>query len=510
MLQPRVESTIYYVFMPFNSEDLENLNQRGIQPSEALRQLSFLKEGFRPLELTKPAKISEGIEKLSTEEAQHFADVYQEKNKYYTVEKFVPASGAATRMFKLLYQLLEEESVDLPLAKVQFKIAEGQEFAKNYKNLAFYEQWNALGDLNQISAKEALKNLLDDAHMAYGSKPKALLGFHRENDQVTSPLYTHLLEAQDYAQSRLHLTISSEHREAIENEIDALKSKLEIEVECSYSYQLASTDTLAVDYDDELVRDADQKLIFRPGGHGALLQNLNARTADLVFIKNIDNVCTLSVLEGHNFYKKVLGGYAIEIVQQLHRYQQQLENDGVNLDRQELCSFLKRYFGALLDPQAIDFSSKAKEYLFRPLRVCGMVANDGQPGGGPFWVKVKGASRLQIVESAQIDQNSSEQLALMQSATHFNPVDIVASLTDYKGRAYDLNKYVDHEQGFIAHKTFDGRPIKALELPGLWNGSMAYWNSCFVEVPAVTFNPVKSVLDLLKPSHQGSNFDQDF
>ena len=507
MPQPRGESTIYYVFMPFNSEDLENLNHRGIHPSEALRQLFFLKKGFRPLELTKPAKISEGIEKLNSEAAQHFADVYKEKNSQYTVEKFVPASGAATRMFKLLYQLLDEESLDLPLAQAPFKIVEGQEFANNYKNLAFYKQWNALGDLNQISAKEALKNLLDDAHMAYGSKPKALLGFHRENDQVTSPLYTHLLEAQDYAQSRLHLTISSEHREAIENEINALKSKLKIEVECSYSYQLASTDTLAIDYDDELVRDADQKLIFRPGGHGALLQNLNARTADLVFIKNIDNVCTLSALKAHNFYKKVLGGFAIEIVQQLHRYQQQLENEEANLDRQELIIFLQRYFGVLLDPQAIDFNSKARAHLFRPLRVCGMVENDGQAGGGPFWVKLKGASSLQIIESAQIDQNSSEQLALMQNATHFNPVDIVASLTDYKGRAYDLNDYVDLEQGIIAHKTFDGRSIKALELPGLWNGSMAYWNSCFVEVPAATFNPVKNFLDLLKPSHQGSNFD---
>lgn len=493
--------------MPFNSEDLKNLNQRGIQPFEAQRQLSFLKDGFRPLKVTKAAKISEGIEQLNSEEAQRFADVYREKNSQYTIEKFVPASGAATRMFKLLYQLLEEESADLPLSQAQFTAVEGQEFVKNYKKLAFYEQWNALGDLNQISAKEALKNLLGEAHMAYGSTPKALLGFHLENDQVTSPLYTHLLEAQDYAQSRLHLTISSEHREAIENEIAALKSKLMIEVECSYSYQLASTDTLMVDYNDELVRDADQKLIFRPGGHGALLQNLNARTADFVFIKNIDNVCTLSALETHNFYKKVLGGYAIEIVQQLHRHQQQIENDEANLDRKEFNSFLQRYFGTSIDPQAIDFNLKAKDQVFRPFRVCGMVANDGQPGGGPFWVNLKGASSLQIVESAQIDQNSAEQLALMQSATHFNPVDIVASLTDYKGRPYDLNDYLDHEQGFIAHKTFDNRPFKALELPGLWNGSMAYWNSCFVEVPAATFNPVKNVLDLLKPSHQGSNFD---
>jgi len=491
--------------MPFNSEDLEHLKQRGIQSSEALRQLSFLKEGFRPLELAKAAKISEGIEKLISEKAQYFADVYQEKNSQYTVEKFVPASGAATRMFKLLYQLLEEESLDLPLSRAQFTTAEAQEFAQHFKNLAFYEQWNALGDLNQISSREALKTLLEDEFMAYGSKPKALLAFHRENDQVTNPLYTHLLEAQDYGQSRLHLTISSEHREAIEKEIDALKSKLQIEVECSYSYQMASTDTLAVDYDDELVRDIDHKLIFRPGGHGALLQNLNARNADLVFIKNIDNVCTLSSLEAHNFYKKVLGGYAIEIVQQLHHFQQQLENDETVLDRHGLNNFLQRYFGTYIDPEAKDFNAKAKEYVFRPLRVCGMVANEGQPGGGPFWVKLKGATSLQIVESAQIDQNSEEQLALMQSSTHFNPVDIVASLTDYKGRAYDLNDFIDHEQGFIAHKSFDGRPIKALELPGLWNGSMAYWNSCFVEVPAATFNPVKNVLDLLKPSHQGSN-----
>ncbi|MGA0384613.1 MAG: DUF4301 family protein, partial [Flavobacteriaceae bacterium] len=175
------------------------------------------------------------------------------------------------------------------------------------------------------------------------------------------------------------------------------------------------------------------------------------------------------------------------------------------VDRHGLNNFLQRYFGTYIDPEAKDFNAKAKVYVFRPLRVCGMVANEGQPGGGPFWVKLKGATSLQIVESAQIDQNSEEQLALMQSSTHFNPVDIVASLTDYKGRAYDLNDFVDHEQGFIAHKSFDGRPIKALELPGLWNGSMAYWNSCFVEVPAATFNPVKNVLDLLKPSHQGSN-----
>ncbi|MGA0384903.1 MAG: DUF4301 family protein, partial [Flavobacteriaceae bacterium] len=350
--------------MPFNSEDLEHLKQRGIQSSEALRQLSFLKEGFRPLELAKAAKISEGIEKLISEKAQYFADVYQEKNSQYTVEKFVPASGAATRMFKLLYQLLEKESLDLPLSRAQFTTAEAQEFAQHFKNLAFYEQWNALGDLNQISSREALKNLLEDEFMAYGSKPKALLAFHRENDQVTNPLYTHLLEAQDYGQSRLHLTISSEHREAIEKEIDALKSKLQIEVECSYSYQMASTDTLAVDYDDDLVRDVDHKLIFRPGGHGALLQNLNARNADLVFIKNIDNVCTLSSLEAHNFYKKVLGGYAIEIIQQLHHFQQQLENDETVLDRHGLNNFLQQYFGTHIDPEAKDFNAKAKVYVF--------------------------------------------------------------------------------------------------------------------------------------------------
>ncbi|MGA0012080.1 MAG: DUF4301 family protein, partial [Flavobacteriaceae bacterium] len=328
------------------------------------------------------------------------------------------------------------------------------------------------------------------------------LAFHREREQSTSPLFTHVLESLAYSQSRLHFTISEEHRSAIEAELAFLSKQHDWQVDYTFSYQKPSTDTVAVDLENQLIRGADGEILFRPAGHGALIQNLNARKADFIFIKNIDNVCPLRFLEQHNYYKKVIGGLAIEITREIHRYQRLLDEELDRIDWIELTRFLNDNFGHYLPEDQPKAGSVARTLLFRPFRVCAMVPNENEPGGGPFWVELNGRESLQIIESAQIDKQNADQLAIMNQSTHFNPVDMVVSRLDYRGRPYELNDFVDRSQGFIAQKSHAGNPIKALELPGLWNGAMAHWNTLFVEVPAETFNPVKTVLDLLKSSHQ--------
>ena len=488
--------------MPFEDKDLKQLEQHEIEVAEVLQQLERYRQGFRPLNLIRPARVGDGITRLSAEARNRLVAKYEEEHQSYTVEKFVPASGAATRMFKLLFELLSSEKLDMPLAECVFETPEARQFVSGLERFAFYEEWNALGSVRKLEGRTALMNLLNVNGLGYGSKPKALLAFHREREQSTNPLFTHALESLAYSQSRLHFTISEEHRSAIESELALLSKQHDWQVDYTFSYQKPSTDTVAVDLENQLIRGADGEILFRPAGHGALIQNLNARKADFIFIKNIDNVCPLRSLEQHNYYKKVIGGLAIEITREIHRYQRLLDEELDRIDWIELTRFLKDNFGHYLPEDQPKAGSVARTLLFRPFRVCAMVPNENEPGGGPFWVELNGRESLQIIESAQIDKQNADQLAIMNQSTHFNPVDMVVSRLDYRGRPYELNDFVDRSQGFIAQKSHAGNPIKALELPGLWNGAMAHWNTLFVEVPAETFNPVKTVLDLLKSSHQ--------
>ncbi len=488
--------------MRLEAKDIEQIKLRDLEVSEVMQQLEHFKQGFQPVTLIRPALVGDGITRLSAESRDRLAGKYELEHRSYVVEKFVPASGAATRMFKLLFELLSNENLDKPLAECVLETPEAQQFVSGLEQFAFYEEWNALGSIRDLDGRTALMNLLNWNGLGYGSKPKALLAFHKEGGRSTSPLFTHARESLAYSQSRLHFTISEEHRAAIEAELAALSKQNQWHLECTFSHQKPSTDTIAVDLDNKIIRGANGELLFRPAGHGALLQNLNARKADFIFIKNIDNVCPLRSLDQHNYYKKVLGGLALEITQELHRYQGLLDKDQASIDWPQLSHFLLKNFGLTLNISEANCFSHARELLFRPIRVCAMVPNENEPGGGPFWILLNGQETLQIIESAQIDKANTQQLEIMNQSTHFNPVDMVVSRLDYQGRPYALNDFVDHSQGFIAQKSHAGNPIKALELPGLWNGAMAHWNTLFVEVPAETFNPAKTVLDLLKPSHQ--------
>ena len=488
--------------MPLEDKDLKQLEQREIEVAEVVQQLERFRQGFQPLNLIRPALVGDGITRLSAEASDRLMAKFEKEHNSYAIEKFVPASGAATRMFKLLFELLSTEKLDKPLAECVLETPEARQFVWGLERFAFYEAWDALGSIRYLDGRTALLNLLNLNGLGYSSKPKALLAFHRGREQSTSPLFTHALESLAYAQSRLHFTISEEHRGSIEAELALLLKQHDWQLEYTFSYQKPSTDTVAVDLENQLVRGADGEILFRPAGHGALIQNLNARKADFIFIKNIDNVCPLRLLDQHNYYKKVIGGLAIEITVEIHRYQRLLDEKIDRIDWPELARFLSVNFGHSLPVGQTNAVSDARDLLFRPFRICAMVPNENEPGGGPFWVELNGRESLQIIESAQIDKKNADQLEIMNQSTHFNPVDMVVSRLDYRGRPYELNYFVDRSQGFIAHKSHAGNPIKALELPGLWNGAMAHWNTLFVEVPAETFNPVKTVLDLLKPSHQ--------
>jgi hypothetical protein len=364
--------------------------------------------------------------------------------------------------------------------------------------------------------------MLREDKLNFGFYPKGLLPFHNYGSYVASPFEEHLKEAASYASSngvaRLHFTISDQHGELFNQEFDAIKKRVSAATNCSftleYSYQKSATDTIAVTLDDKPFRTADGSLLFRPGGHGALIENLDEQEADIIFIKNIDNVVVPADSEMVSRSKKVLAGLLLQLQAKAHTYAQMLKDAQLSgTELQEIQSFLEQELNVRLTPSFSSYSLSQqidvlKDKINRPIRVCGMVKNEGQPGGGPFWVKDgNGNISLQITESAQVDANNPNQLEIFNQSTHFNPVDLVCAVKDYKGQKYPLRNFVDSRQGFITRKTQEGKSLKAMELPGLWNGGMAFWNTVFVEVSSKTFNPVKTVNDLLKTSHQVNGFE---
>lgn len=485
--------------------DKIQLNQKGISQAEINQQVDFFRKGFPWMNLGKAATPSDGVLQLSLEEIEKYQQIFDQKKSELSILKMVPASGAATRMFKSLFEHLTEDKENKE-SKVFFDRISEFAFAPELKKLL--PEWS--------TEKEILEKLLLSYGLDYGSLPKGLLAFHYYPEGPRTPLEEHLVEAAAYASNgktaRLHFTVSPEHRgrfeELVNRVVPAMETQFGIKFDITFSEQKPSTDTVAVDLNNELFREADGSLLFRPAGHGALLENLNDLTADIIFIKNIDNVVPDKLKEPTIVYKKVLGGLLLEILEQVKELHWKLENVHTEATINEVKKFASNYLGIQL---AENFDKKAlsdkldflQNTLNRPTRICGVVKNTGEPGGGPFWCKdADGNSTLQLVESAQVDTANAAQMAIFTGSTHFNPVDLVCSTKDLQGQPFDLLKFRDMSTGFITEKTKDGRKLKAQELPGLWNGAMAYWNTIFVEVPLETFNPVKSVNDLLRDAHQ--------
>ena len=483
-----------------SEKDLGQLSKRGISTAEINQQLDFFKSGFPWMILEKSASIGNGIFQFTEEQLNEFVDRFDQQKSTLSIVKMVPASGAATRMFKSLFEFLSTG-------------VENKECTKFFDELDHFAFWPELKSLlgEKDDSAEILQKLLGKEGMDYGQKPKGLLAFHSYLDGARTPLEEHIVEAAAYAsngqKARLHFTVSPEHRSGFEQLVTRISpiwsNKTGISFEISFSEQKPATDTIAVNPDNTVFREADGSLLFRPAGHGALLENLNDLKADVIFIKNIDNVVPDALKQPTIEYKKALGGLLLWIIEGIEHLDKQLrENpteETINEALTEMATYLgfvpSAYFAALSQSEKI---INIRAILARPTRVCGVVKNTGEPGGGPFWCQdEKGNFTLQLVESAQINMKEEGQKAKFHQASHFNPVDLVCAT-----RGLNLLNYRDMNTGFITDKTKDGKELKAMELPGLWNGAMSDWNTLFVEVPLETFNPVKTVTDLVRPAHQ--------
>lgn len=501
-----------------SAKDKEQLAQKGISEEKLNEQLNCFKTGFPYLKLYAAASVEEGILKLTEEEQQTFAEAWDEAAKSLHIVKFVPASGAASRMFKDLFSF-SEASYDVPTTDFE------KTFFNNLEHYAFFCALDAqCKTLHNKGCKELLKEgeykkivnaLLQKEGLNYGQLPKGLLLFHRYEDSVRTPAEEHLVEGALYAKEddgtvNVHFTVSPEHRplfEAhIQESVPALEEKFGVKYNISFSEQKSSTDTVAATPDNEPFRQDDGSLLFRPAGHGALIENLNDIAADILFIKNIDNVVPdrLKPETVHN--KKLLAGVLVSLQKKTFKYLHLLESGQYSpIDLQEIKLFLEKELccKTLLPLEGKALADYLYQKLNRPMRVCGMVPNVGEPGGGPFLVyNQDGSISLQILESSQINMDDEKSKAMFVKGTHFNPVDLVCAVKNYKGEKFNLPDFVDKTTGFISLKSKNGRELKALELPGLWNGAMSDWNTVFVEVPLITFNPVKTVNDLIREQHQ--------
>lgn len=504
----------------FTKQDLNLLHEKGISPQQIEAQLESFRHGFPYLTIVAAASVAKGILRvLPDDEPKYLAawDAFLKTDKKVT--KFVPASGAASRMFKDLYAFLDAD-YDVPTTAFE------KTFFDHIRNFAFFGKLDKTcvqlfgEDAASLCArgkyKQVVAAFLRPEGLEYGNLPKGLLLFHAYPEGNRTPVGEHLTEGTLYAQDRngdvnVHFTVSEEHKPLFELLVAARKSnfgyKLNANYRVSYSIQKPATDTLAVDMENRPFRNADGSLLFRPGGHGALIENLNDIDSDVVFIKNIDNVVPDRLKTDEARYKKLLAGVLVEMQQRAFDYL--LKLDSGNASAEDLAKMLAFTENELCIAHPDDFRTdeELKNYLYaklnRPFRVCGMVKNVGEPGGGPFIaVNPDGTASPQILESSQIDKNNAVAVAAFKNGSHFNPVDLVCGVKNYRGEKFDLTRFVDKNTGFISQKSKNGKELKALELPGLWNGAMSDWNTIFVEVPISTFNPVKTVNDLLRPEHQ--------
>ena len=505
-----IDPTTTKLITMFTPKDIQQIEERGATLRQVKEQIEQFRNGFPWMKIVGPATPERGIKVLDASQVEAAVDYYK-KADIKGKSKFVPASGAASRMFKDMFAGLEklEAGEDLQAD------APGAKLAARIKDFAFYTP-ELFGQPQDSAAyrKDVLRKLLKEDGLAYGSKPKGVLKFHRYAGEVRTAIAEHLVEAQEYMRNadgtcNLTVTISPEHRELFEEAIGSILPEYEkrygVKYNISFTYQDKATDTIAVDLENKPFRKADGTLLFRPAGHGALIYNLNKVQDELVSIKNIDNVAHEKLLPVTAQYKQVLMGAALQLRDRIFGYLKQLDE----APSVQLCNEIENFLDKELCVQLPLARSEAERIellrakLDRPIRVCGMVRNEGEPGGGPYVIAGKdGSTSLQILESVQINKADAGAAEAMSHATHFNPVDLVCCLNNYKGEHFDLLQYVDPEAGFMSSKSYEGRELKALELPGLWNGAMSNWNTLFVEVPIETFNPVKVVLDLLRPAHQ--------
>ena len=504
----------------FTQTDIQQLDAKGISIAQIEEQLSYLKKGFPYLSIHASASIEKGIRYIPENEQGFFLDQwssYLKTNKI--IVKFVPASGAASRMFKDLFEFLDSENSQLESPFLE-------KFFEGMSHFAFYDSLQSVCEKNEgknIASlcssgeyRKIIENLLRDKGLNYGQLPKGLILFHNYSDSPRTAMEEHLVEGALYAcneakQVNLHFTVSPEHKELF-RQLAGQKSPLYakhfgVNYQIDFSEQKPSTDTIAADTENQPFHDKGE-LVFRPGGHGALIENLNDISADVVFIKNVDNVVPDSFKLVTVHYKKLLAGVLIDCQQKIFEYLNLIDSGKYDHEQlMEMLYFLQDEL-CIKNPETkmledVELVLYIKSKLNRPLRVCGMVRNQGEPGGGPFLtVNADGTISPQILESSQIDLKDPEKKRLFEQGTHFNPVDLVCALKDYKGEKIDLLRYVNKNTGFISLKSKNGKELKALELPGLWNGAMSDWNTIFVEVPVETFNPVKTVNDLLRREHQ--------
>jgi hypothetical protein len=504
----------------WSAKDRKQIAAHGLTVGEVERQLAVFRRGVPSVRLNRPCRAGDGITVLSEAERPLLLTAYDEARRTRRFMKFVPASGAASRMFRDWYRCLDNGGFTGK--------AEAEAFARDLKRYAFFlDLETAVAEkgrdlrvlLETQEAAAIMRSLLTEEGLNYGLLPKALLKFHAYPEEARTAIEEHLVEAALYVRdadkvARIHFTVSREHEEAVRTllsrVIPAYESRLDTIFEIGLSTQDPETDTLAVDPENHPLRTEGGELIFRPGGHGALLANLNTLDADIIFLKNIDNIVPDRLKPETILWKRLLAGYLILLQEEIFACLRWIgQGNGADADLERIADFCERRLNTVLPTHFRDSSLSEKrsfliEKLNRPLRICGMVKNEGEPGGGPFWVEDpdgRGGASVQIIEESQIDRNDPKQRTVWSSATHFNPVDLVCGARDFQGRKFDLSAFVDPETAAIARKSEKGRELLALERPGLWNGSMAFWTTVFIEVPLATFNPVKTVADLLRPQH---------
>ena len=516
--------------VPFNREDMEQIRSMGLTPDKVLAQIESFKRGFPFLQLEKPCTVGDGIEVPAPEQIKSCGQTFDRARLSGRTMKFVPASGAASRMFRLFlafareHDAVREKEVAARAAKGDADAEAMLRFMKEIKAFPFFEDLRAFMARDGADVEEQIRAGEFTEIMAYlftpkgldlPNLPKGLIKFHAYGkDGARTPFEEHLVEAVEYVRdrhgtTRIHFTVSPEHEEKIKLHAEDAEERFQgpdTAFEVTFSTQSPSTDTIAVDMENRPFRDSRGKLVFRPGGHGALLENLDRLGGNMVFIKNIDNVLPDHRKEDTYRFKKALAGLLLEFQEKVFFHLGRLLAPPVEDRRLEEAASFARQRLAFVVPEEMPREAKIAclvSRLNRPIRACGMVKNEGEPGGGPFWVRHRdGTLSRQIVEASQVDMKFPEQKKIWESSTHFNPVDLVCALRDHRGEPFNLQEFVDPDTGFISTKSMEGRDLKALELPGLWNGAMAGWNTLFVEVPLTTFSPVKTLLDLLRKEHQ--------
>ncbi len=499
-----------------SKQDYDQIAAKGISRDIIDYQLEKFQSGFSFSNISKTATIAEGLLRVNDKERALYVELYDNKGDELEVTRFVPASGAATRMFKSLFSMLEK-LVNIP-AENQLSVLETDKEVKLFfKNLKRYPFYNDMGLEGNESYSQIIDKLLNDKGLSYGILAKGLLKFHQYDGNSRTAFEEHLREAAGYCASgdsiRMHFTISPEHKESftsLQAEIVRdLEHEYSLKFHITYSFQKEETDTVAVDNDNQPFRNPEGRLVFRPGGHGALLENLNEISGDIVFISNIDNVAPDRFKDIRIENKKFLGGVLLKARDEVYSYLKVLKSQTLPDEKffSDLINWMEGEMYISVPEEIMNSDKAAKRewamaQLDRPIRVCGMVKNEGEPGGGPFFVKdANGNISLQVVELSQVDIENPDQKMILESSSHFNPVDLVCSIKNQEGEKYNLMEYRDPETGFISLKSMLGKDLKAQELPGLWNGSMAHWTTIFVEVPGITFTPVKTVFDLLRSEH---------